>query len=800
MPLPSRGTAGTVAVRAGALGCLLLGALDLAWPGGTTAREPLRVVDVSASVGPAAADPDAGTGSAADRLLFADGVRAGRRGDDRSSLSRERTRLAEALREAAHRAGPGPGRIWLVTDGRDTEGGALEAAAAILARGLTLDVSAPFPPAADVGLLSARIASSASGGQRAPGGPRVFAVRVSSSVGGTARVALLRATAVVDARDVHLVPGMVVDVELRDGPAAPETAVYDVTLSPLDGTPDDDDGNDRLTLVALGEAPRVVVFDRAPWRLPLEGVGAPVSVEDARPAEIEAADALVVSGLPWSRLLAAGAERLSRHVLSGGTLLLLGGPDAFGPGGWRGTALEALSPLRSRAPDEGETAVVVALDASGSTGETPPGGGATAHDALFEAVGALVDALPAAARVLVVPFRDGPSASLDPAWVGASDSEGRRRLADALRSVVPAGGTDLPRAVLAAAKQAAARSSAKRRIVILATDGDPDHAPSPEAFSAAKTALAEGLSEFLAIVRGDAKSAAVLETLAGSKDRVARIDRASEFSEALSRLFARAEGEAEVAGRSATVEVAAGSAYGAGLSALAPRAVHRLEAAPGTEVFALARRAGEPPIPFGASRALGAGRVVALAWGPGFEAPEGVEAARAALAPLIARLARESDRGLSADGDDRRLLVRATAGRGTLAVRRGPDGLPSGLLETAPGLYAGPWPEERGGSDGAALFAETAPGAWRPVRLPARPPSEHRASGIDAAALDALASAGGGRRLAPGERPLPTLVGTRTALAPFLLLGAIALLLLDRRRAAVALTRAARAHPSAEAA
>ena len=49
--------------------------------------------------------------------------------------------------------------MWLVTDGRDTEGGALEAAAALAAKGLSVDVSAPSPPAADFGLLSARISS-----------------------------------------------------------------------------------------------------------------------------------------------------------------------------------------------------------------------------------------------------------------------------------------------------------------------------------------------------------------------------------------------------------------------------------------------------------------------------------------------------------------------------------------------------------------------------------------------------------------------------------------------------------------
>ena len=69
------------------------------------------------------------------------------------------------------------------------------------------------------------------------------------------------------------------------------------------------------------------------------------------------------------------------------------------------------------------------------------------------------------------------------------------------------------------------------------------------------------------------------------------------------------------------------------------------------------------------------------------------------------------------------------------------------------------------------------------MRSVARPPVEHRGVGVDDVALAALAAAGGGRRLAPGEAPPSLSEPASFPLAPFLLLLAAALFLLDRARA-----------------
>src|SRR5262245_37045047 len=113
---------GGALLRAGVVACALLGALGLAVPGRLSPRPALRVIDVSASMGRAARGPAGEFQAPGDRLLFADGVRWAARGDEPTDLPRGRTRLAQALTEAATRFPKGGGRVWLVTDGRDTEG------------------------------------------------------------------------------------------------------------------------------------------------------------------------------------------------------------------------------------------------------------------------------------------------------------------------------------------------------------------------------------------------------------------------------------------------------------------------------------------------------------------------------------------------------------------------------------------------------------------------------------------------------------------------------------------------------
>src|SRR5204863_5908105 len=72
-------------------------------------------------------------------------------------------------------------------------------------------------------------------------------------------------------------------------------------------------------------------------------------------------DAVILDNVALS---SADQQSLAAWVRTGGGLILLGGPNSYAMGGWKGTPLEDLSPLRVN-PDL-KVAVVFGIDASGS--------------------------------------------------------------------------------------------------------------------------------------------------------------------------------------------------------------------------------------------------------------------------------------------------------------------------------------------------------------------------------------------------------------------------------------------------
>ncbi|MBK8205803.1 MAG: VWA domain-containing protein [Planctomycetes bacterium] len=104
------------------------------------------------------------------------------------------------------------------------------------------------------------------------------------------------------------------------------------------------------------------------------------------PSALEGVGALVINNLP---LHESGATRdgltvLRDWVMAGGNLLMLGADGAFGPGGYRGTALEDVMPVRFRPEDVPPHRLLLLLDVSESMGQLLPGG-ATKLDRLREA-------------------------------------------------------------------------------------------------------------------------------------------------------------------------------------------------------------------------------------------------------------------------------------------------------------------------------------------------------------------------------------------------------------------------------
>ncbi|MFO0933736.1 MAG: hypothetical protein U1E39_13685 [Planctomycetota bacterium] len=138
---------------------------------------PLLVVDVSESMNGAA---DALGDAATERLLVADGARLAWPGEAGVTLPRGRTRLATGLRAALEHLAGGTRDVWLVTDGRSTEGGVADAAHALAAQGHAVHVGPPPAPSADVGLDLVRVVAAGDDGV-------TVRARVVASVTGRAR-------------------------------------------------------------------------------------------------------------------------------------------------------------------------------------------------------------------------------------------------------------------------------------------------------------------------------------------------------------------------------------------------------------------------------------------------------------------------------------------------------------------------------------------------------------------------------------------------------------------------------------
>lgn len=718
------------------------------------------------------------------RLDVADGVRANPTGEaPDASLARGRSRLGDGLRAAARVLGREPGVIRLRTDGRDTEGDVVRAAREVVAQGHLLFVEGPSPWPADVALDSVRVVSVS--GDPGAGEPRVeVAVSVAASVSGRVRVSLSRDGAERDARTTDVSPDATASIRLVD-PAGPRsTDVYEVRLVALDGTPDDDRVNDRVRFERPSLAPRIlIVGDGARAAVVDRGVRVTrvASIDDA---DLDATDLLVLSNQPWRALRGGAFVAIERFVAEGGVLATLGGEDAYGRGGVAGTPYELLLALRPRQDDADSIGCVVALDRSGSTGEAT-GGASAPIDDLRRAVRALARAMPPAATLTVLPFGDAPDAPLAIERAGGADDEAVSRvLAARLDGVVPAGGTDLPRAIEGAMRVASSMRDVRRRRVFLLTDGDPDHKLTAEGLAPLREALSGAGVEFAAVVRGDEAAAIALRTLAARAEDVVRIARSDEFPESLLRTFDRGASPGEfVVGPFATTAAAGSelSPAAAAVARLGPSRIHRLDPAPDAVVWARSSAPDGTSFVLAASRRHGAGAVLSLAAGPALESGAGRDRTEGDLTRVFDEVSRSVDRGAAAERDGDRLTVESTAGLGSLHVLVGEATDPVTLLEASSGLYEGTLPS--GTPVDALLRIEAGGDGPRALRLPYRPPLEHRGAGADLATMRAIAQAGGGRLLGPSEPTPRRRTSSKVDLSPYGFVMAVILLVVDRLRA-----------------
>jgi Ca-activated chloride channel homolog len=294
-----------------------------------------------------------------------------------ASLPDTASDLASGLRLAGALVPEGyAGRVALVSDGRQTRGDAVAAARELAGRGIVVDVvPVAVETVADVRLEAVDLPETAYQGETS-----TLTARIYSGVPTGATVRIYQDGRLLLERRVELRAGRQ-EMAMPVPAGEPGLHRYRVDVTADDPSADGTAANNALGAVQRVEGPpRVLVVApgaEAAGFLPaaLRAGGAAVSV--AAPSTVPSDlsgwsryDAVVLADLPAESLPPGAMDLLERYVRDlGRGLVMTGGPDAFGPGGYADTPVERALPVdmdlkgRGRQPS---VAMLLVIDRSGS--------------------------------------------------------------------------------------------------------------------------------------------------------------------------------------------------------------------------------------------------------------------------------------------------------------------------------------------------------------------------------------------------------------------------------------------------
>lgn len=234
--------------------------------------------------------------------------------------------------------------------------------------------------------------------------------------------------------------------------------------------------NNRAGVVAavLPQARVALITPQPQWgqvladALAVQGIEGVVMAPAEAPFALEGLlgyDAVVLANVPAIDLHSEQQALLETWVRGhGGGLLVLGGENSFGPGGYYRTPLERVSPLSSRIPREApQVAMLFVLDRSGSMQQQVDG--ITRLDIAKQATVDATGLLHPQSLVGVVVFDSAATTLLPLRPLGTNAG-----VAEALGPLQPGGGTSIYPGLEAAYRQLRAVDATTRHIVVM-TDG-----------------------------------------------------------------------------------------------------------------------------------------------------------------------------------------------------------------------------------------------------------------------------------------------------------------------------------------
>jgi len=184
---------------------------------------------------------------------------------------------------------------------------------------------------------------------------------------------------------------------------------------------------------------------------------------------LQSYDLIILQNVAADELTERTRALLAEHVSElGGGLVMIGGEKSFGAGGWRGSALEPVLPVKLDLPERAvvpELAVVFVLDRSGSMSQHVGGSVRTKQEIANESAAMAISSLDEQDLVGVIAFDNAPTTVVPL----APNSDPRSNAARVV-SIAAGGGTNLPPALDAAASELRAVESKAKHIIVL-TDG-----------------------------------------------------------------------------------------------------------------------------------------------------------------------------------------------------------------------------------------------------------------------------------------------------------------------------------------
>ena len=318
-------------------------------------------------------------------------------------------------------------RIVLLTDGFETRGDLEAAAREAALSGVRLDA---VPIAGEVRPDVRAVALTASKTRLHEGATLELSATVESSLAGEGRIRLFENGIEVESRRLAVDVGQTQNVIFRRTPEQRNLYTYRARLDGFAG--DSVPGNDEaLALVEVRGRPLLLHIEGEDGEahylaeaMAREGVRLQARTPQAMPeslTELNGYDAVILSDVAAHRLSERTMALLRDYVEKlGGGLVMIGGMNSFGVGGYYRTPIEEMLPVKIRAPDEEErqsVALAMVIDRSGSMSGEKIETCKSAATATIELLGkqdyVTVIAFDSAARVVVPMTKRGDNAGIN---------------------------------------------------------------------------------------------------------------------------------------------------------------------------------------------------------------------------------------------------------------------------------------------------------------------------------------------------------------------------------------------------